>query len=89
MVRVAFTQNLQRHVACPPIEVDGSTVRACLDIAFEKNSAARAYVLDEHGALRRHMNIFVDGQSILDRESLLDPVPDGGEIYVMQALSGG
>ena len=46
-------------------------------------------MLDEHGALRFHMAVFVDGVPIEDRRSLGDPVAGDAEIYVMQALSGG
>ncbi len=89
MPRVVFTQNLQRHVECPPVSVEGGTVREVLEEVFGENERARGYVLDERGALRKHMNIFVDGHQVRDRTGLSDPVPADGEIYVMQALSGG
>jgi hypothetical protein len=89
MARVVFTQNLQRHVACPPTSVEGRTVREVLDRVFAGNPRAKGYVLDEHGELRRHMQVFIDGVMISDRRSLGDPVGADAEIYVMQALSGG
>jgi hypothetical protein len=89
MPRVVFTQNLQRHVACPPCDVAGATVREVLDAAFAANPRARGYVLDDHGELRHHMVVFVDGAMVGDRVGLSDPVPPSGEVYVMQALSGG
>ncbi|MBI4718820.1 MAG: MoaD/ThiS family protein [Planctomycetes bacterium] len=89
MVRVSFTANLQRHVACPPRTVEGCTVREALAAVFAENTRAAGYVLDEHGALRRHMIVFVNGEAIQDRATLSDPVADGAEVYVMQALSGG
>ena len=89
MARLAFTANLQRHVACPPVEVAGATVREVLEAAFSDNPRARGYVLDEHGALRHHMVIFVDGVAVSDRRTLSDAVDASSELYVMQALSGG
>ncbi len=89
MPQVVFTANLQRHVACEPQQTGGSTVREALDAVFAANEKARGYVLDEQGALRKHMIIFIDGEMIKDRVRLSDPVPPNGEIYVMQALSGG
>jgi hypothetical protein len=89
MARVVFTENLKRHVDCPPSDVPGATVREVLDAVFASNSRARGYVLDEHGAVRKHVVVFVDGQMIRDREKLSDPVTANGEVYVMQALSGG
>ena len=89
MPRVSFTRNLQRHVACPPCTVAGATVRESLDEAFALYPRLRGYVLDEHGALRFHMAVFVDGEPVADRRTLGDPVAEAAEIYVMQALSGG
>ncbi len=89
MPKVVFTQNLQVHIEVPPTDVEGGTVREALEAVFAEHQRARSYVLDEGGAVRSHMVIFVDGEQISDRESLSDPVPADGEIYVMQALSGG
>ena len=89
MATVVFTQNLQAHVQCPPTNAEGVTVREVLDRVFADHPRARGYVLDEQGAVRRHMVIFVDGEQIADRDDLSDAVGARGEIYIMQALSGG
>ena len=89
MATVVFTQNLRRHVECPTETVAGGTVRAVLDAVFAANARLRGYVLDDQGALRYHMMVFVDGEPITDRRELSDPVRDASEVYVMQALSGG
>lgn len=89
MAMVSFTPNIQRHVPCPDTEAPGTTVRAVLDQVFAGNPRARAYVLDDQAALRKHMIIFVDGEIIRDRARLSDPVTQTSQIYVYQALSGG
>jgi hypothetical protein len=89
MVHVAFTSNLSRLVSCPPRDVAGATVREALDAYFAAEPAARAYVLDEQGELRRHVVVFLDGQQIRDRAHLGESVGEGASIHVMQALSGG
>ena len=89
MPKVSFTQNIQRYVECPSMDADGKTVGELLNRVFEKIPRARGYVLDEHGMVRRHMVIFLDGDPISDRENLSDPVKPDSEVYVMQALSGG
>jgi len=89
MPSVQFTENIQRHVACPPTDVQGGTVRAVLEAVFAGNPRARGYVLDEQDALRKHMAIFVDGRMIRDRAGLTDQVGPDSKIFVMQALSGG
>jgi molybdopterin converting factor small subunit len=89
MPRVVFTANLQRHVPCPPCTVSGDTAGEALDRAFALAPKLKGYILDEHGELRRHMVVFVNGQPCRDRLGLSDPVLASDEIEVMQALSGG
>ncbi|MEM7228017.1 MAG: MoaD/ThiS family protein [Planctomycetota bacterium] len=89
MPHVRVTRNLQRHVTCPPQDVAGDTVRAALDAYFELAPDARGYVLDEHGGLRKHMAVFVNGTLIGDRSTLSDPIDERDTIDIMQALSGG
>jgi molybdopterin converting factor small subunit len=89
MAKVFFTANLRRHVDCPGMEADGSTVRAVLEKVFAVQDRLGAYVLDDQGALRKHMTILVDGRRISDIERLSDAVKPESEVWVMQALSGG
>ena len=89
MVQVHFTGNLRRHVDCPSMKVGGGTLIEVLNGVFDALPQARGYVVDGHGALRRHMNIFINSERVADRASLTDTVPDGSDVYIMQALSGG
>jgi sulfur-carrier protein len=89
MATVRFTDNIQRHVVCPPREVPGASVRAVLDGYFLANERARGYVLDERGRLRHHMAVFVNGCQLLDRDRLGDPLGPDAVVDVFQALSGG
>jgi hypothetical protein len=49
----------------------------------------KRYLLDDQGALRVHVNIFLGSQLLQDRQHLSDPVNEASEVYLMQALSGG
>lgn len=89
MPHVHFTSNLRRHVDCPSLTCNGDTVRKVLAHVFDLNPRLETYVLDDQGALRKHMRILVDGQAVDDRALLSDPVSQTSEIWVMQALSGG
>ena len=89
MPRVTFTANLQQHVDCAEATVEGRTVREVLEAVFAERPRLRRYVLDDQGALRKHMNVFVDGDLARDRDNLSDPVGPDARLYVMQALSGG
>lgn len=89
MPKIEFTGHLRRYMDLASVEVGGDTVRAALDAAFAREPRLRSYVVDEQGVLRRHVNVFVNGEPIADRAGLSDAVGPDGEIYVLQALSGG
>jgi sulfur-carrier protein len=71
------------------MEVAATTVREALSLVFSANDRLHTYVLDDQGALRKHMRILVDGVAISDREKQSDSIKNSSVIWVMQALSGG
>ena len=89
MTTLAFTPNLARHVDAWDARVAGTTLGAALDAYFTENPRVRGYVLDDQGAVRKHVAIFVNGELIRDRTSLSDPIGQDDDIFVAQALSGG
>lgn len=89
MASVQFTGNLQRHVRTPAAEVEASTVGEALSRYFDHHPAARGYVLDDQGEVRKHMLVLVDGRPIRDRTRLSDELRPDSEVFVFQALSGG
>ncbi len=89
MVEVVFAKAFRRHVECPSARVSGDTVASALTAYFDAHPAVRGYVLDEVGAVRRHVAVFRNDDLITDRARLSDPVADGDRIHVFQALSGG
>jgi molybdopterin converting factor small subunit len=89
MPTVSFTSALQRFLEAPSMQVDGSTVRDALDAVFVKRPPLRGYVLDDQGAVRRHVVIYINGEVLRDRTKLSDAVGAQDEIYVFQALTGG
>ena len=56
---------------------------------FARYPNLRGYVLDEHGGVRHHVAVFVDGTAIADKRHPTQALRADSEIYVMQALSGG
>jgi sulfur-carrier protein len=89
MPLVEFAPALTRHVACPPREVDAATLREALAQAFTAAPALRHYVLDEQGAVRKHVAVFVNARMIASRSQLDVPLAGGDKVMVIQALTGG
>ncbi len=64
-------------------------MREVLESYFSKHAKVKSYVLDDQGALRKHVVVFVGEAQASDPRNLTDPVAPDQEVYVMQALSGG
>ena len=92
MPRVVFGSQLMRHLQGAPsdsVEVQGETVGEALRQAFSQVPGVEGYVVDEHGRVRKHVAVFIDGEALADRTRLDGSVRPSTEIYVLQALSGG
>jgi molybdopterin synthase sulfur carrier subunit len=89
MPTVSFTSALERFLAAPSVEVDGATLGDALRAVFASRPALGGYLLDDQGALRRHVAVYVNGRPVSDRIGLSDPIGPRDEIWVLQALSGG
>jgi len=89
MATVSFTPQLERFLPAPTVTADGATLHEVLSAVFAEHSALKGYVLDDQGAVRQHVAIFIDGDLAADRVKLTDPVGPNAEIYILQALTGG
>ncbi|MBA3368093.1 MAG: MoaD/ThiS family protein [Geodermatophilaceae bacterium] len=72
------------------IEVgQGCDVAQLLATLEAQNPALVRRICDERGDLRQHVNVFVGTVNIRDGSGLSTTVPDGAEVYVLPAVSGG
>ncbi len=89
MATISFTPNLLRHLDTPSTQVNGVTVRQALEEYFTQYPQVRGYILDDQGAVRKHVAIFLNQEPIRDRARQSDAVADHDDLFVAQALSGG
>jgi len=66
-------------------EIEGSTVMELLRTLERDQPAVDGWVLDERGRIRRHINVFVNGE----RADASWPVEAGDRVEVLPAISGG
>ncbi|MEE2523624.1 MoaD/ThiS family protein [Pseudarthrobacter sp. J75] len=70
--------------------VDGpETVGTVLDSLSSDYPVLARRLRDETGALRRFVNIYVDGNEVRRLEGLDTPVRGGQEILIIQSVAGG
>jgi len=92
MPTVEVTPHLYRffpQLANRTITVPAGSVAEVLNAINELAPGFTDYVLDEHGALRRHVKLSIDDTIVVDRKTLSDRVQEDGTVYIFQALSGG
>jgi molybdopterin converting factor small subunit len=70
-------------------EVDGTTVGEVLDALYARHGELKDRVADGDGALRRFVNVFLDGEDIRFLQGLETPVPAGAELQILPAVAGG
>jgi hypothetical protein len=89
MPTLQFTPQLRRFIAAPEVRSEAATLRAALDDAFAANPLLRGYVLDDQGALRANVVVFIDGERCHERVRLDQALRPASTVHVLQALSGG
>ena len=89
LIKVDFTPNLRRHLTLDRCLVEATTVAEVLEQLFTSQEKLRGYILDDQGAVRKHINIFVDNRIIRDPVGLTDKISESSDAFIMQALSGG
>jgi len=62
---------------------------AVLDALHAMYPAMRGRVTEADGAVRRHINLYVGEQDARRAQGLATPVPDGTEVWLLKAVSGG
>ena len=71
------------------LTMTASRVRGALEQVEAKYPVLYRSVCNETGAVRRHVNLFVNTDSIRDLDGLDTALADGDELIILPAVSGG
>ena len=71
------------------IEIRSGTLGTALDDLCKRMPQLERRLRDEQGQLRPHILMFVDGVSVRSGTPMDTPLPDGAEVFVAPAVSGG
>lgn len=71
------------------LSVSATTVRAALDQLERCHPTLHRCVRDEAGAVRRHVNLFVNRDSVRDLAGQETALADGDVLTILPAVSGG
>lgn len=67
------------------VSIDGGSVGDILKELERQHPRMVGWVLDEHGRVRTHVNVFVDGERVREDAA----VAHGATIHILPSISGG
>lgn len=67
------------------VRLDGSSVGETLRELERRHPPIAGWILDEHGRIRRHVNVFLEGERVREEQAL----SDDAVLHVLSAISGG
>jgi molybdopterin synthase sulfur carrier subunit len=71
------------------VAADGATLSEVIDSLEASFPGIKARVVDEQGALRRFVNIYVAEEDVRFASGLDTPTPEGTQISIIPAVAGG
>ena len=71
------------------LEIEAPTVKAALGVLERSQTLLYRNLCDETGALRRHLNVFVNADNIRDLRGLDTTLAAGDVLTFLPAVSGG
>ena len=71
------------------VTASGGTLAEVLDDLDKSYTGIKGRILDDNGALRRFVNVYVGNDDVRFLDELATPTPDGTQVSVIPAVAGG
>lgn len=71
------------------VSASGATLAEVIDDLDASYAGIKARILDDNGALRRFVNVYVGDEDVRFLDELATPTPDGTKVSVIPAVAGG
>jgi sulfur-carrier protein len=71
------------------VSAEGATLADVIDDLEAKFSGIKARILDDQGAIRRFVNVYVGNDDVRFLENLETKTPEGTQVSVIPAVAGG
>ena len=85
MAIVRLRGQLEKLAGSPELTLEGGTVTELLQALEHEHASLEGWILDERGVLRRHINVFVNGEPA-EPDSALQ---ENDKVEILPAISGG
>jgi molybdopterin synthase sulfur carrier subunit len=71
------------------LSMSADSVRGLLDDMERRLPSLHRNIRDETGAVRRHLNIFINSENVRDLRGLDSPLEPGDVVSILTSVSGG
>jgi molybdopterin converting factor small subunit len=71
------------------LTASGATLRELIADIDRRHPGFAARVLDDHGAIRSYVNVYIGDEDARSHGGATAVVPDGSEVMVIPAMAGG
>ena len=71
------------------VEVSGTTIGEVVDNLEAQHPGIKERVMDEEGAVRRFVNIYVNEEDIRFLDGTKTPLKEGDQVTIVPAIAGG
>lgn len=71
------------------VEIEGGSIKAIIDGLESAHPGLRERICESDGAVRRFVNVYVNGDDIRFLDNLDSAVKDGDEVSIVPAIAGG
>jgi molybdopterin synthase sulfur carrier subunit len=90
MVQVRIPTPLRKYTGgAEAVQAEGTSVAGLVADLDKRHPGIRERICDETGAVRRFVNIFVNGEDIRFLQNIETAVKAGDEVSVVPAIAGG
>jgi MoaD family protein len=73
----------------PEVQSDGATLGQLLGTLEERYPGLTTGLLEDDGTLRRHVNVYVNGEDVRYTGALETELSDGDTVSILPAVAGG
>jgi molybdopterin converting factor small subunit len=71
------------------VTVDGATIAEVIERLEAHHPGMRERLLDDSGALRRFVNVYLEDEDVRFLDGIGTPVPEGAKLSIIPAVAGG
>ena len=88
-VNLKLPAPLKKYISATQVEFDGHSIHELFQLLDERYGSVKERLLDDDGAIRPYINIFVGKENIRDGQGLNTKVNNNDQVSILLSFAGG